>query len=56
MSHFTFMMFTCLVLQTEYLDKEKHQHNTTSKINLVDLAGSERSSTANTTGDRLKVM
>ncbi|XP_072017390.1 kinesin-like protein KIF14 [Amphiura filiformis] len=40
--------------KTEYVEKEKHQHNTTSKINLVDLAGSERSSTANTTGDRLK--
>ncbi|XP_028664983.2 kinesin-like protein KIF14 isoform X2 [Erpetoichthys calabaricus] len=49
-------VFTLVVTQTkrETLDGEIYEHTMRSHVNLVDLAGSERSSTAQTTGVRLK--
>ncbi|XP_039619046.1 kinesin-like protein KIF14 [Polypterus senegalus] len=49
-------VFTVVVTQTkrETLDGEIYEHTMRSHVNLVDLAGSERSSTAQTTGVRLK--
>ena len=47
--------FNIILLQTESVDGEEHDHRITSRINLIDLAGSERCSTAQTSGDRLKV-
>ena len=44
-----------LLLQTDEIEHETHEHSITSKINLVDLAGSERQSQAKTSGDRLRV-
>lgn len=44
-----------LLLQTEILEGQQHDHSMTSKINLVDLAGSERQSLAQTSGERLRV-
>lgn len=37
------------------MDEEQCDHRLTSHINLIDLAGSECCSTAQTTGERLKV-
>ncbi|MEQ2217841.1 Kinesin-like protein kif14, partial [Xenoophorus captivus] len=49
-------VFTLVMTQTktEFVEGEEHDHSITSRINLVDLAGSERSSTAQTSGDRLR--
>lgn len=37
------------------MDEEQRDHRLTSHVNLIDLAGSECCSTAQTTGERLKV-
>lgn len=50
-----FLHFVCAFKQTEFVEGEEHEHSITSRINLVDLAGSERSSSAQTSGDRLRV-
>lgn len=49
-------VFTLVMTQTktEFVEGEEHEHRITSRINLIDLAGSERSSTAHTSGERLK--
>ncbi|XP_060034494.1 kinesin-like protein KIF14 [Erinaceus europaeus] len=49
-------VFTLVMTQTktELVEGEEHDHRIMSRINLIDLAGSERSSTAQTSGDRLK--
>jgi len=47
--------FLCVILQTEVIDGDTHEHSAVSKINLVDLAGSERQHLAQTTGDRFRV-
>ncbi|XP_076822922.1 kinesin-like protein KIF14 isoform X2 [Clavelina lepadiformis] len=49
-------VFTMSLVQTttEDLEGEKHESSRRSQVNLVDLAGSERSSTAGTSGQRLK--
>ncbi|XP_069039263.1 kinesin-like protein KIF14 isoform X3 [Lepisosteus oculatus] len=49
-------VFTMLVTQTKREDVEgdTHDHTTRSRVNLVDLAGSERSTSAHTSGTRLK--
>ncbi len=47
------MVFSCA--QTEFVEEEEHDHCITSRINLVDLAGSERCTSAQTSGDRLRV-
>uniref|UniRef100_A0A6Q2XVY1 Kinesin-like protein KIF14 n=1 Tax=Esox lucius TaxID=8010 RepID=A0A6Q2XVY1_ESOLU len=49
-------VFTLVLTQTktELVEGEEHVHRITSRINLVDLAGSERSSSAQTSGDRLR--
>uniref|UniRef100_A0A3Q2PTP3 Kinesin-like protein KIF14 n=1 Tax=Fundulus heteroclitus TaxID=8078 RepID=A0A3Q2PTP3_FUNHE len=49
-------VFTLVMTQTktEFVEGEEHDHSITSRINLVDLAGSERSSTAQTSGERLR--
>ncbi|XP_038147695.1 kinesin-like protein KIF14 [Cyprinodon tularosa] len=49
-------VFTLVMTQTktEFVEGEEHDHSISSRINLVDLAGSERSSTAQTSGDRLR--
>nr|CAB3259032.1 kinesin-like protein KIF14 [Phallusia mammillata] len=52
-SHSVFTL-TLVQTMTEELEGEIHESSTSSKINLVDLAGSERSSTAATSGQRLK--
>lgn len=41
--------------QVECVDEEQCDRRLTSHINLIDLAGSECCSTAQTTGERLKV-
>jgi len=54
----SFAQISCLpflLLQTEDIDGQKHEHSVVSKINLVDLAGSERQDLAKTSGDRLRV-
>lgn len=43
------------LFQSEYLEGQNHDHSITSKVNLVDLAGSERQTTAQTSGERLRV-
>lgn len=48
------MLFACA--QTEFVEEEEHDHYITSRINLVDLAGSERCTSAQTSGDRLRVI
>lgn len=48
------MLFVCA--QTEFVEEEEHDHYITSRINLVDLAGSERCNSAQTSGDRLRVI
>jgi len=50
--------FECKLLpffQVEFVDEEQCDRRLTSHINLIDLAGSECCSTAQTTGERLKV-
>lgn len=37
------------------MNEEQRDHRLTSHVNLIDLAGSECCSTAQTTGERLKV-
>lgn len=44
-----------VLLQTERVAGEEHDHRTTSRTNLVDLAGSERCGSAQTSGEQLKV-
>lgn len=47
--------FHTVLLQTEVVAGEEHDHRTTSRTNLVDLAGSERCGSAQTGGEQLKV-
>lgn len=47
--------FNTVLLQTEFVAGEEHDHRVTSRTNLVDLAGSERCGSAQTSGEQLKV-
>lgn len=50
------LVCVCVCVQTECVEGEEHDHRITSRINLVDLAGSERCNSAQTSGDRLRVI